>query len=129
MTRYLLDTDVLIDFSKGIEPVTTTLQAWIRGADTVAVCAVSVAEFFAGLTPDQAVRAQGFITSLAYWGASPEASMQAGQDRYTFARAGTTITITDVLLAAIAREYRATLVTSHLKDFPMDDLSLLSLRR
>jgi predicted nucleic acid-binding protein len=32
------------------------------------------------------------------------------------------------LLAAVAREQKATLVTSNLKDFPMSDVALLSLR-
>ena len=128
MTRYLLDTDVLIDFSKGIEPVTTRLQARIRGTDTVAICAISVAEFFAGLTPGQAIKAETFIFSLEYWAISLDAAKHAGQNRYMFARAGTTITTTDTLLAAVAREYEATLVTSNLKYFPIEDLVLVSVR-
>lgn len=128
MTQYLLDTDVLIDFSKGIEPVTSQLLAWIDGTDVVAVCAISVAEFSSGLTPDQAARAQRFLALLSYWDIGREAAMRAGQDRYSLARRGLGITTTDALLAALARERRATLVTSNLKDFPMQGLALLSIR-
>lgn len=128
MTQYLLDTDVLIDFSKGIEPVTSQLLAWIDGTDVVAVCAISVAEFSSGLTPDQAARAQRFLALLSYWDIGREAAMRAGQDRYSLARRGLSITTTDALLAALARERRATLVTSNLKDFPMQGLALLSIR-
>lgn len=129
MTRYLLDTDVLVDFSKGIEPVTSRLLAWIDGTDTVAVCAISVAEFSAGLTAEQAAHAEPFISSLTYWDISRQAAMRAGQDRYSFARTGVTITTTDALLAAVAREYEAILVTNNLKDFPMEDVRLLSIRQ
>lgn len=128
MTRYLLDTDVLIDFSKGIEPVTDRVLAWIDSTDIVAVCAISVAEFSAGLTPEQAAQAVPFLTSLPYWDISRHASSRAGQNRYALARAGITITTTDALLAAVAGEYTATLVTSNLRDFPMEDVSLLSIR-
>lgn len=128
MTRYLLDTDVLIDFSKGIESVTSQLLAWIDGTDVVAICAVSTAEFSAGLNPEQAAQAEPFLASLIYWDISRRAALRAGQDRYTFARAGRSITITDALLAAVARENKATLVTSNLKDFPMQNVSLLSIR-
>jgi tRNA(fMet)-specific endonuclease VapC len=128
VTRYLLDTNVLIDFSKGIETVTEQLLGWIDSTDIVAVCAISVAEFSAGLTPDQAAQAAPFLDSLTYFDISRHAASRAGQDRYSFARAGVTITITDALLAAVAREYAATLVTSNLKDFPMEDVPLLSIR-
>ncbi len=126
MTRYLLDTDVLIDFSKGIEPVTERLLTWIDSTDIVAVCAISVAEFCTGLTPNQAAQATPFLYSLTYIEISRSAAVRAGQNRYAFARAGITITTTDALLAA--REYAAILVTSNIKDFPMEDVSLLSIR-
>lgn len=128
MTRYLLDTDVLVDFSKGIRSVTTQLLAWIDGTDTVAVCAISVAEFSAGLTPEQTAQVEPFLASLTYWDIGRHAAIRAGQDRYSFARMGFAITTTDALLAAVAREYQATLVTSNLRDFRMEDISRLSIR-
>src|SRR5947209_6099546 len=102
MTRYLLDTDALIDFSKGVEPAIASILSWIDGSDVVAVCSVPVAEFYAGLSSEQATHWHRFITSLTYWDISSEAAMRAGQYRYTFARAGQSITITDALLAALA---------------------------
>jgi predicted nucleic acid-binding protein len=128
MTRYLLDTDVLVDLSKRIEPVTSRLLTWIDGTEIVAVCAISIAEFSAGLARDQADQAESFLSSLTYWDISRQAALRAGQDRYSFARQGVTISTTDALLAAVARENGATLVTSNLKDFPMEDVALLSLR-
>lgn len=128
MTRYLLDTDALIDFSKGLQPVTATILSWIDGNDIVAVCPITVAEFYTGLSPEEAARWEPFMNSLPYLAISREAAGRAGQDRYALARSGRRITTSDALLAAVAREQGATLVTSNLKDFPMDDLSLLSIR-
>lgn len=128
MTRYLLDTDALIDFSKGVEPATSAILGWIDGEDLVAVCPISVAEFFAGLLPDHADTWSVFIEALDYWDISRHAAMHAGQHRYTFARSGHAMTTTDALLAAVAQEYGATLVTGNVKDFPMKGLSLFPLR-
>jgi predicted nucleic acid-binding protein len=128
MTRYLLDTDALIDFSRGIEPASSSIISWLDGSDVVAVCPVTVAEFFAGLAIEEAFQWTGFIAALPYWEISIEAAMHAGQYRYAFARTGQRITITDALLAAVAQEQGATLVTGNVKEFPMRGLSLLSIR-
>jgi predicted nucleic acid-binding protein len=128
MTGYLLDTDALIDFSKGAEPATSLILSWIDGSDDVAICPITVAEFYAGLTPEQASRWTPFINALTYWDISREAAMQAGQYRQALARAGRHITVTDALLAAVAQEQQSTLVTGNRKDFPIDGLSLLSVR-
>jgi predicted nucleic acid-binding protein len=128
MTYYLLDTDALIDFSRGVEPATSWILSWIDGADIVAVCAVSVAEFYSGLSAEQAQRWQPFISSLTYWDVGRQAAMQSGQERYRLARGGRAITTTDALIACVAREQGATLVTGNVKDFPMMGLSVLSVR-
>lgn len=128
MTRYLLDTDVLIDFSTGMEPATSFLLSWLDGRDVVGVCAITISEFSAGLTSQTAEHWQQFLTSLAYWDISTQSAMRAGQDRFRYARQGSSITTPDALMASVAREQNATLVTGNVKDFPMTDISLLSIR-
>lgn len=127
MTRYLLDTDALIDFSKRREPAHSRILAWIDRGEMVGVCAVTVAEFAAGLSGEQAAAWQPFLSSLAYWDISPLAAIQAGQDRYAFARQGRAISITDCLVAAVGREQEALVVTGNVKDYPMPDVQISSL--
>ena len=97
------------------------------GPPTTRVLPSQCGEFYAGLSVDEARAWEEFVLALAYWPISPEAAMQAGQDRYRFARQGTAITITDALLATVAREREAVLVTGNIKDYPMDDLQLFPL--
>jgi len=104
VTAFLLDTSTLIDFSKHWEPTTSQILVWIDAGETVATCAISVAEFYTGLSSNDIGIWQDFITSLTYWPISFAAAMQAGQDRYRYARQGKAISITDALLAAVARE-------------------------
>ncbi len=127
MSRYLLDTTALIDFSKTRQPATEYILHWIAVGDVVAVCAVTVGEFYAGLAGDRAQEALEFVTSLPYWDISRRAAMHAGQDRYTFARQGKALSISDALIAAAAREHHATVVTSNVKDFPMTDIAVFPL--
>lgn len=129
MTRYLLDTDALIDFSKRRDPAYSWILTWIDGGETVGACAITVAEFYTGLSIDQAEEWREFITSLTYWDVTPEAAMRAGQDRYMFARAGASIGVADSLVAAVARQQDALLVTGNVKDYLMSDIALFPLAR
>ena len=117
----------LIDFSKRREPAASHIVAWIDAGDTLGVCAINVAEFYAGLSQQEASTWGEFISSLTYWPISTAAAMRAGQDRYAFARAGTILTTADALVAAVAREYEAILVTANVDDYPMDDITLFAL--
>ena len=66
--------------------------------------------------------------SLSYWHISFDIAAQAGMYRKTAADAGRTLSTTDSLLAALARDKDAILLTSNIKDYPMKDVRILSLR-
>lgn len=127
--RYLLDATVLIDISKEIEPISSSVRDWLSESADVGVCGVVVTEFFAGLRPDQRLRWQSFVERLDFWEVTPQMAMQAGVYRYTFARRGTALSTTDALIAAIAVNVGATLVTGNVKDFPMTELVLMKTGR
>jgi predicted nucleic acid-binding protein len=127
VTAFLLDTSALIDFSKRWEPARTQILAWVDARETLASCAISIAEFYSGLPAPEREIWDEFTASLAYWPISIDAAMRAGQDRYRYARQGKAIAMTDALIAAVAREHHAILVTRNVKHFPMDDLMLFPL--
>ena len=129
MTRYLLDTSALIDFSKGREPARSEILALIAGGDEIAVCPINVAEFYAGIPPDQRPDWDTFFRALGYWHISREAARQAGSIRYDFARQGQPLSTADTLIAAVAQEKGAVIVTNNVKDFPMPGIRLRPLTR
>lgn len=128
MSRYLLDTTALIDVSKRREPARSRIRAMIAMGDEVGVCPVNVAEFFAGLSPEAHPEWEEFFDALHYWDISRAAAVRAGQYRYEYARKGRPLSTADTLVAAVAREIGAAIVTSNPKDFPLPDLELLSVR-
>ncbi|MBV9452512.1 MAG: type II toxin-antitoxin system VapC family toxin [Rubrobacter sp.] len=122
-----MDTTALIDFSKRREPAFSLVHRFLQNGEDVGVSPVNVAEFYAGLAPSQHAVWDEFFEPLLLWPISLAAAKQAGRFGYTFARRGVLLSTTDRLVAAVAREQRATIVTSNVKDYPMDEVTLLSL--
>lgn len=77
---------------------------------------------------EQAIaRLDGFLDLLRYWPTRYGDAVQAGEYRHTYARKGLQLSVSDTLIAAVARRVRATVITENLKDFPMDDIAAISL--
>lgn len=127
MARHLLDTTALIDYSKKREPAYSRIVALIAAEEDLGVCAVNVAEFYAGLRPEQRDQWAPLFSVLHYWEITRAAAQRAGVYRYTFARRGRAISTADALVVAVAVEVGATLITSNVKDFPMDDVQIFPL--
>lgn len=127
MTRYLLDTNELIHYSRDQEPYATKIRAMMEARDEMGVSPVCVAEFFSNLAPGQRLRWQPFLEALDFWPATFEDGVRAGIYRCQAARAGRPLSTPDTLIAATARRVGAILITENLKDFPMDDVRVMSL--
>ncbi len=128
MTRYLLDTTALIDFSKGREPARSRLLGMMEEGDALGVCAINIAEFYAGMPLHERPSWDAFTNSLRYWPITFEAARQAGQFRYDYARQGKILSTTDTLVAATALYYQAIVITNNVKDYPMAQIQILTLR-
>lgn len=125
MSRYLLDSNVLIDAARNREPARSRIQELLQAGDEVGITPVNIAEFFSGTPPARLGPADRFLSSFLSWPVSPEAARQAGIWRHQFARRGKTLGIPDVLIAAVAQEVQAILMTTDTGDFPMEGITLL----
>lgn len=127
MTRYLLDTTVLIDVSKHREAVESRVLELLEGPDEVGVSVVNVAELFSGLRPESRHEALLLLDELEVWPVTREVAERAGDYRYGFARQGRTILLPDALVAATASVLGAVLLTNNVKDFRMPDVEVVRL--
>jgi predicted nucleic acid-binding protein len=116
--KYLLDTDALIDFLQDRDNTRKRITALIEANDDVALCAITVAEVFSGLSEKNRKQWSDWLLSLPYWHIDWESAMQAGIDRKEASDAGRTL----------ARQHDATLLTSNIKHYPKKDVRVLSLR-
>src|ERR1035437_5345509 len=119
--RYLLDTNVLIDYSKNRKGIVSSIMSLIENGDELGVCAVNITEFYSGIPREQYDVWDEFFESLSYWEISPAAAKKAGQDRFNFSKKGKILSTTDALIASIARDNQAVIITNKIKDFPMKD--------
>ncbi len=127
MTRFLLDTTALIDFSKGREPISSRLLSMIEAGEEFGVCPVNVAEFYAGIPPHAVDLWREFIYALSYWHIGLGAALRAGRERYDLARRGRAVSTADLLIAAVARQESAVIITGNAKDYDLQDVELLVL--
>lgn len=125
--RYLLDTNVLIDLSHGVAGIGTTVRGWITALDEVAICAVQVTEYLSGIPPDRREAQQRFLRAFVSWDIGLRAAVLAGTYRYDFARRGKQLSLSDAMIAAVAWEHSATLVTRNVRDFPMTDIRVITI--
>jgi tRNA(fMet)-specific endonuclease VapC len=122
VTLYLPDTTVLIGFGRGRPAETDWMRRTLNSANTVISCAVTVAECLAGATPSERAGWREIFGALRFVPFDLEDAVLSGTYRYDLARQGRQIALGDSLIAAIARRTGAVIVTSNLKDFPMDDI-------
>ena len=118
MTRHLLDSDSVFDVLHGVTATVALLQRLARQGDTLCTSDVVLGEVYAGLDRRDEARAEQFLSTLEYLPASPTAARQAGKWRYAYRRHGTTLTLTGCLIAAVADEHHATVVTGNVRHFP-----------
>jgi predicted nucleic acid-binding protein len=127
MARYLLDTNILVDYSKGVGAVVARMQAWAASNDDIGICGVQIAEYFAGIAPNDRRAARTFLEAFLRWPITETAALYAGSYRYDFARSGVQIATPDAMIGGVARARSATLVTRNVRDFPMTDIQIMSL--
>ena len=129
MSRHLLDSDAAIDFLYGIPASVALLRQLVHQGNRLCTCDVVNAEVFSGLDPSDRQRGWEFLSSLEFLATTAAASRHAGEWRYDFARRGIALATTDTLIAAVALEHQAALITGNVRHFPMPGLSLVPLPR
>jgi predicted nucleic acid-binding protein len=114
--RLLLDTDVLIDYLRGVPEAIHFLE---HLEDPLLLSAISVAELFAGARPGREMQAlKDFLSAFDIVPIDHEVARQGGLFRGTYGPSHGS-RLADALIAATATIQGATLVTLNSKHFPM----------
>ena len=129
VTRYLVDSTVLIGFARGDIWAREWFQATLNSSEEVGVSVVNVAECLSHAHPAERPGWAEFFAVLTVWPVTAEDAVAAGAFRYDSARAGTQTQLSHALIAAAARRVGATVVTGNTKDFRMAGLAVEQLPR
>jgi len=128
LTRYLLDSNVVMYWLNGLEPAPALLAELSSRGDVLAINAVSVAETYSGVPPSDLERVDSLLGAFEYWPIDWATARLAGEYRHKYARAGRKLPVPDVILGAHAVSQDATLITNNERDFPMPELKILIYR-
>lgn len=113
--RFLVDTDVLIDYLQGVPQAVNFLEG---AAETLLVSAVSVGELFAGVREGkERVALSAFLDAFKVLPLDRESAERGGLYRRHFGKSHH-IGLPDALIAAAAELHGARLVTLNRKHFP-----------
>ena len=114
--RLLVDTDVLVDYLRGVPLAVDYLEG---ATETLLISAVTVAELFAGVREGKERTAlDAFLAAFEIAPLDRAAAERGGLYRRDFGRSHNT-GLADALIAATAELQQARLVTLNVKHFPM----------
>ena len=125
MTRFLLDSNVVMNWLKGKEPALSLVRHLAQSRCEVALNAVVVAEVHTGVHDEDRESIDALLSTLYYWPIERPVAVLAGQYRWQFAREGKQYDVQDMLIGAHALYLNETLVTDNIRDFPLPGLKLL----
>jgi predicted nucleic acid-binding protein len=127
MTTYLLDTSVIIDVLNGKQDRDALLKGLLSQGDLLGCCAINVSEVYAGVRPKGEDKTEQLLRSLEYYKIGWNVARFVGLLKRDYAKKGSTLSLTDTTIAAVALEYNLTLITDDVKHYPMPELKLYPL--
>ena len=116
-TIVILDTDVIIDFFSGIEPIASTAANLIK-QNRLALTSVSVFELYAGITGKKRLKQiNDLISAIPVLPLKKEDAKIASQVYTDLKKGGKLIGNQDILIAGICINHDTPLLTRNIKHF------------
>jgi predicted nucleic acid-binding protein len=126
MTRYLLDTTVLIDYANGYRPAGELVERLFSEPADLYTCDVVACESRSAGTAEHLARVERLLEPLEYISTSPEAATWAAESRLRRHKEGGKLGVGDALIAGVAATFGATVVTRNRPDFERQGVSVLT---
>ncbi len=124
--RYLLDTTLIADHANGFAPAMALLGRLHAEGGDLFTCDVVTCEALSGGTDEHLSAVRRLLEPLEYVATSPDAARWAASSRLTRHRAGGKLGLGDSLIAGVAAELGATVVTRNRPDFERQAIEVLS---
>jgi predicted nucleic acid-binding protein len=124
--RYLLDSTLLIDHANLDKPAAELLSELYSKANELYTCDVVTSETLSQGDASHLRHLRALLDALEYVATSPEAARWAAASRLTRHRAGGKLGLGDSLIAGVAAELGAIVVTRNRPDFERQGIEVLS---
>lgn len=118
MKKWLIDTDVLIDFFRGLSTASVFLEKVIK-SDICYLSVITVAELYAGVKEGkERALLESFLKSFSIVHIDTTIALKGGLYRRDFGKSHG-VGLADALIAATSESQNARLVSLNIKHFPM----------
>jgi len=124
--RYLLDTTLIVDHAHGYEPAMELLHRLYEDGAELFTCDVVVCEALSGGSDEHLRIVSRLLEPLDFVATDPAAARRAGQARLGRHRSGGKLGLGDALIAAVAADMGATVVTRNRPDCERHGASVLT---
>ena len=125
MAEILLDSDIIISWLRGYEPISSVVIRLLDGGESLIWTPVSVAEIFAGVRKSEEERVERLFLILDPLALSGEIGRKAGLYLSGYAKSHR-LELGDALIAASAAVNRLPLWTLNRRHYPMKDIRFFS---
>lgn len=119
----LPDTNIIINYLKGIEPESSFLKKYIISGE-ISFSPITIAEYIAKASNAEKRLLDDLLTSGEIFSIDYETGLEAGEYRKEFSRKTKQAYLLDCLLAATCKIHNLTLITNNIKDYPMKDIQI-----
>jgi predicted nucleic acid-binding protein len=123
----LLDTTILIDVLRARNNRRVLLAELVEAGHTLTTAAINIGEVYSGMKPSETDATEGLLSSLVCYPITATIGRRAGSLKNKWAQKGQTLTLADMIVAAVALEHQLTLMTDNRKDFPIPGLTFFPL--
>lgn len=124
--RYLLDTTLIADHANGYPPAVELLNRLFDEGAELFTCDVVVCEAQSGGTREHQEAVVRLLEPLEFVATNAEAAAHAGASRLRRHRSGGKLGLGDALIAGVANELGAMVVTRNRPDFQRQRVSVLT---
>ncbi len=124
--RYLLDSTLLIDHANRDEPAGKLLARLYAEAHELYTCDVVTCETLSQGDPGHLHHIRALLNAFEYAATSPEAAQWAANARLERHRAGGKLGLGDSLIAGVAAQLGATVITRNRPDFERQGIEILT---
>ena len=124
--RYLLDTTLVVDHAHGFPAAMALLAQLYEGGAELYTCDVVTCEALSGGTDEHLASVAAVLEPLEYVSTSPQAARWAAASRLRRHRDGGKLGLGDALIAGVAADLGATVVTRNRPDFERQGIEVLS---
>lgn len=127
MPDYLLDTTVIIDCLRGKKGRYELLKKLVSEGSSLGCCSVNIVEVYAGMRENEEQKTKALLDSLEYYDITKDIASLAGEYRRRYRKKGITLSVSDVLMAAVAISNNLILITDNKAHYPMHEIKFYPL--